>query len=143
MKIACIVKRFFFKIQSELLLKVAWLSWSYSQVCMCFNTFFLQNVTADGTFGIQDNSNIFIVRLLQFYLFQKLAVDELKELKEDGVEVEMAGDGKYDSPGDGSYMIIYHLTIYFQAGQQSIAPTQFSPCSQRRQLGCGLPRNQW
>ena len=50
--------------------------------------------------------------VLKLNLLQKLAVDELKELKEDGMEVAMAGDGKYDSPGAGNLMKTFYLDSF-------------------------------
>ena len=50
--------------------------------------------------------------MLKLNLLQKLAVDELKELREDGMEVAMAGDGKYDSPGAGRKMKTFYFDLF-------------------------------
>ena len=59
-------------------------------------------------------------------------MDELKELREEGKDIAMAGDGKYDSPGTSVYWKFSFLTIHFKDGQQSIVHTSYSPSRARK-----------
>ena len=63
----------------------------------------------------------FICYAKAHFFLQKLAVDELKELREDGMEVAMAGDGKYDSPGTGGSSLIafdFNQLLIFRLGSK-------------------------
>ena len=62
---------------------------------------------------------------------QKLEVDRLKEMKEEGGTIQLAGDGKFDSPGWNSVKLSV-CKIYFQDGLPGTLPMLFSLYKQRR-----------
>ena len=56
---------------------------------------------------------------------QKLEVDRLKEMKEEGEIIQIAGDGKFDSPGWDTVKFSA-FKIHFQDGLPRTLPTSCS-----------------
>ena len=75
-------------------------------------------------------------------IMQKLEVDRLKEMKEEGEIIQIAGDGKFDSPGRDTVKFSF-CNIHFQDGLPRILPMYFSLYKQRRSLVCGWLTSQW
>ena len=73
----CVTESFFFALQKEVLHKIIWMVWCFEQ----------------GK-GESDDVNFMLKNF-----FQIEAIQELKDLKEQGTPTILAGDGKYDSPG--------------------------------------------
>ena len=71
----CVSESFFFALQKEVLHKIIWMVWCCEQV------------KDSGVISMYKN------------IFQIEAIQELKDLKDQGTPTILAGDGKYDSPG--------------------------------------------
>ena len=77
LNILSISENLFYALQDSLLYKVVWVTWCYEQVCL--------------------RSNNIICWIL---FFQRKAIDEVKERQKSGEKNAVAGDAKYDSPGN-------------------------------------------
>ena len=64
--------------QDNLLHKIVWLTWCFEQV----------------------NIHHFLSFWIQKYLLQNSAIEEVKKAQEAGIKTAIAGDGRYDSPGN-------------------------------------------
>ena len=82
LRIWCFGTSFFYNLQEKVLQNIIWLQWQFQQVFKWFSVFILISLT-----------------------LQKQCLDKVKENQAAGYPINLASDGKYDSPGEGDIII--------------------------------------
>ena len=120
-RIVFVTKAFMYKLQTRILYRAIWSFWEFMQV-VCFNwkNWFDKmskplRITARHKYGIAIINKQNIIQIKQKSINNAFKAQEIADVKnsqaETGRSVDLAGDGKYDSPGYVNF-IAYHVLDY-------------------------------